>query len=224
VLDIRPSHISLCEGKLQFNSTRRAVQCPLSIVPMPPLPRRFPLSSHLADVLAPQTRTTNTAAVRRLSMYNPSTVRRPTKIPPTSPESSNSRGRVEAGTRLSAGRCAVGSPAPNPTPLGDRGTPRPLISRSDLQCTLCILCCCDVNALWLVARLCQVFIISSYTPHRPASKRRPALPRRHHAVVPGARVRLAYVVLDGRSWMTATPNQRLTGPSLLYKCGYQNSP
>lgn len=128
------------------------VRYPFHASPVPPFvpPCRY--------VLALQARTTGTAAVRCGAQPGagcPCATRRRSGVqlnppPPASPESSISRGRVEAGTPRCRPMCS-GEPAPSPQPHrpletpGD-GTPHPLIrSASAMPCTLCILCCYDAK-------------------------------------------------------------------------------
>lgn len=159
------------EGKLQVQSS--PTQCPLSIAwPVPPFvpPCRY--------ALALQARTTDTAAVRCGAQPGagcPCATRRRSGVQrkprPASPESFISRGRVRP-------MCS-GEPAPNPTDHwrpGD-GTPHPLIRSASAMHTLyLVLLRCEMRCGLLPVRLCQVFIISSYTLHGPASKRRPCAP------------------------------------------------
>lgn len=204
------------------------VRYPFHASPVPPFvpPCRY--------LLALQARTTDTAAVRRGAQPGagcPCATRRRSGVqlnppPPASPESSISRGRVETGTPRCRPMCS-GEPAPSPQPHrpletpGD-GTPHPLIrSASAMPCTLCILCCYDAKcAVACCASVSVRYLLSRHTlPTDQPPSGVPALPRRHHAVVPGVRF-----LVDGRSRMTATPNQGLTDSSLSYKMRISKQP
>lgn len=155
------------------------------------MPRRFPLSSHLADMYWLCRREQQTpqrcGAVRNPApavhvqprcrsgvQLNPPPQRRP------SPPSREAVWRLE---RLGAGRCAVGNqpPAPTPQTIGDpRGrdpsSPHTICICHAMPTLYLVLLRCEMRCGLLPVRLCQVFIISSYAPHGPASKQRPCAP------------------------------------------------
>lgn len=209
-----PSHLNPLKGSSKPSPVQHNVRCPL--------PGRFLLSSHLADMHWLCRREQQTPQ-RCGAVRNPApAVHVQPVADPASNENLAQRRPSPSSREAGSGRCAVGNQPPTPQTIGDLGT-GPLIPSYDLHlpCTLCILCCCDakcavaccpsVSVRYLLSR----HILSTDQPPSGA----PALPRRHHAVVPGARF-----LVDGRSRMTATTNQGLTDPSLSYKMRISRQP
>lgn len=195
------------------------------------MPRRFPLSSHLADMYWLCRREQQTpqrcATRRRLSMCNPSPIRRPTNPPPQrrpSPPSREAAWRLE---RLGAGRCAVGNqpPAPNPTDHWRPPGTGPLIPSYDLHlpCHAHFVSCAATmrNALWLVARpsLSGIYYLVIRSPR--TSLQAASLRSRGD-------IMLSYQV--SASLLTVAPGRQqpqIKGSQTHRhhtKCGYQNSP
>lgn len=160
------------------------VRYPFHASPVPPFvpPCRY--------VLALQARTTDTAAVRCGAQPGagcPCATRRRSGVqlkPPPSVARVLHLERPRGGWNASVQADVQWGTSPQPPTPQTIGDPRGRDPSSPHTICIChamhtlylVLLRCEMRCGLLPVRLCQVFIISSYAPHGPASKRRPCAP------------------------------------------------